>query len=81
MSHQNDPQSAPWTLWKLGILLYVFVVGAAAINVFMLGLLAQFFGFANLSPLVSIALGVVVGVPLTWLAARWVRRLMDEAGD
>ena len=55
-------------------------VGAVAINLFMLGLMGQALGLAALTPQQAVALAVPLGVPAAWLAGRWVRRLLDEAG-
>ncbi|MBC7142905.1 MAG: hypothetical protein H5U18_12270 [Rhodobacteraceae bacterium] len=69
-----------WPLWKLGALLYPFVAAAVAINLFMLGLMGQALGLPALSPLLSLAVSVPLGVPASWLAARWLRHLIDAAG-
>ena len=69
----------PWPLWKLALLLYVFVAGALAINLFMLGLLVQAIGIMGPSPVTSILLGLLFAIPGSWVTARWVRRLIDEA--
>lgn len=68
-----------WPVWKLAALLYVFAAAAVAINLFLLGLLAQALGLAALSPLRALALSVPLGLPAAWAAGRWVRRLMDQA--
>lgn len=70
-----------WPVWKLAVLLYVFAAAAVAINLFMLGLLMQVFGFTALSPLQSLALAVPLGIPAAWAAGLWLRRLLDEASD
>lgn len=64
---------------KLAVLLYPFAAAAVAINLFMLGLMAQWVGLPAISPYWAMALSVPLGVPATWLAARWVRGLIDEA--
>jgi len=76
MTEQNEKR---WPLWKLAVLLYVFVSGALAINLFMLGLLTQFFGQFNLGPVGAVISGMILGIPGSWIAARWVRSLIDEA--
>ncbi|MCK7611106.1 hypothetical protein [Roseibium sediminicola] len=68
-----------WPLRKLAILLYPFTAAAVAINLFMLGLMGQAIGLPALSPITSLWMSLPLGVPATWLVARWVRRLMDEA--
>lgn len=79
-SRTAPPTDGRWPLWKLGAVLYPFVAAAVAINLFMLGLMGQAVGLPALSPLLTLALSVPLGVPATWLAARWVRHLIDEAG-
>ena len=80
ISKREPPTDGRWPLWKLGAVLYPFVAAAVAINLFMLGLMGQAVGLPALSPLLTLALSVPLGVPATWLAARWVRHLIDEAG-
>lgn len=72
-------QAEIWPVWKLALLLYVFAAGAVAINLFMLGLLAQGAGFAALSPMAALGLSLPLGVPAAWAAAVWVRRLLEQA--
>ncbi|WP_413874899.1 hypothetical protein [Albidovulum sp.] len=60
-------------------MLYPFAAAAVAINLFMLGLIGPAVGQPALSPVVSLVLSVPLGVPASWLAARWVRHLLDEA--
>ena len=67
------------SLWKLGLLLYPFVVAAVAINLFMAGLIGPAVGTGTLSPVLSLVLAVPLGIPAAWLAARWVRGLIDAA--
>jgi hypothetical protein len=74
----ND-ETEGWPVWKLSLLLYVFAMGAVAINLFMLGLLAQAVGFTALSPMQSLVISIFLGVPAAWAAGRWVRHLLDEA--
>lgn len=64
---------------RLAALLYPFVAGAAAINLFMLGLMGRAVGLGTLDPLPSLIGGALLGLPLTLLAGRWVRGLMDAA--
>lgn len=68
-----------WPVWKLAILLYPFAATAVAINLFMLSLIGLAIGLPSLSPLTALLVSVVLGVPATWLAGRWVRGLLDEA--
>ena len=64
---------------QLYLLLYVFTTGAVAINLFMLGLMAQAIGFPALSPVTALIASIPLGIPANWLVTRWVRSLMDEA--
>lgn len=80
ISKREPPTEARWPLWKLGALLYPFVAAAVAINLFMLGLMGQAVGLPALSPVLTLALSAPLGLPASWLAARWVRHLIDEAG-
>lgn len=68
-----------WPVRRLAILLYPFAAAALAINLFLLGLMGQAIGLPALSPGLTLWLSVPLGVPASWLAARWVRGLMDEA--
>jgi hypothetical protein len=71
--------TAPWPLWKLGLLLYPFVAGAVAINLFMLGLIAPSLGLPSLTPMQPLWLSLPLGLPVAWAAALWVRHLLAEA--
>lgn len=68
-----------WPVWKLAIVLYPFAATAVAINLFMLALIGLAVGLPNLSPKAALIGAVVLGIPATWLAGRWVRGLLDEA--
>jgi hypothetical protein len=70
---------AGWPLWKLGLVLYPFATGAVAINLFMLGLMGPLAGLAVLSPETTLLLSLPLGLPATWAAALWVRRLIAAA--
>ncbi|MFC0341809.1 hypothetical protein [Paracoccus niistensis] len=50
-----------------------------AINLFMLGLISASAGGPSLSPVATLIVAVPLTIPATWLAARWVGGLMDEA--
>ncbi|WP_342672007.1 hypothetical protein [Paracoccus chinensis] len=50
-----------------------------AINLFMLGLISASVGWPSLSPVATLIVAVPLTIPATWLAARWVGGLMDEA--
>lgn len=83
MSGTRSPsRTAPATrrnLWRLGLILSPFVWGAVAINLFMLGLISASVGWPNLSPIATLVVAVPLTLPATWLAARWVGGLMDQA--
>ena len=75
----NTEMDDRWPVWKLSLMLYVFAVGAVAINLFMLGLLGQAIGLPALSPETTVLLSLPLGVPAAWGAGSWARRLMDQA--
>ncbi|MCL4068065.1 hypothetical protein M3484_15950 [Pseudomonas sp. GX19020] len=80
MTGETATRSAPgWGVWKLAALLYVFAAAAVAINLFMLALLLQAFGFTALAPVTALTLAGPLGVPAAWAAGKWVRHLLDEA--
>jgi hypothetical protein len=56
-----------------------FVAAAVAINLFLLALMGQAVGFRALTPLAALCASVFLGVPATWAAGRWARRLIDRA--
>lgn len=70
---------ARWSRRKIAVLLYPFAAAAVAINLFMLSLMTQVFGLTALPPVWALALSAPLGIPATWLFARWVDRLLDEA--
>lgn len=74
-------KTAPRTrsLWRLGLLLYPFTAAAVAINLFMLGLLGQSVGLPALPPVQALIWALPLGLPATWVAARWVRSLIARA--
>ena len=75
----TDQSHASWPLWKFGLLLYPFATSAVAINLFMLGLMAPVIGIATLTPETTLLLSIPLGLPFTWAAALWVRRLIAAA--
>lgn len=75
----TDAGHTGWPLWKLGLLLYPFATSAVAINLFMLGLMAPAIGIAALTPETTLLLSLPLGLPFTWAAALWVRRLIATA--
>ncbi len=80
MAQETIQRSAPnWSAGRLAVLLYVFAAAAVAINLFMLGLLLQAFGFTALPPVTALMAAGPLGIPAAWAAGRWVRHLLDEA--
>lgn len=73
----TEPSGLPFG--KLFLLLYVFTMGAVAINLFMLGLLGHAIGLPHITPVTALLLAVPLAFPANWLVTRWVRGLMDEA--
>jgi len=65
--------------WKLSVILYPFVWGAVAINLFMLGLGWQSLGIPALSPSHAMVIAVLVAVPFNLLCVRWIRSLIRQA--
>jgi len=72
---------APLTesLWKLGAILWPFVAGAVAINVFLFGLILRSAGWPSIAPVAAVLWALPLSLPATWAAARWVRSLIREA--
>ena len=66
-------------LIRLALLFSPFVWAAVAINLFLGGLISASVGWPNLSPLWAMTLALPLAVPASWLAARWVAGLIDEA--
>lgn len=65
--------------WRLRFGLWPFATAAVAINLFLLGLIGPAIGLPALSPVMSLILSVPLGVPATWVAARWVDSLIAQA--
>lgn len=68
-----------WSLRKLAIVFYPFCATAAAINLFMVFLLLQALGVPAISPITALWFGVITGPVFSWLAAKWVQRLIQDA--
>ncbi|MFW5834343.1 MAG: hypothetical protein ACOCYE_09610 [Pseudomonadota bacterium] len=68
-----------WPVARLALVLYPFVALATAVNLFFLGLMGRAVGMPEVAPGMALWLGLALGVPLTVLAGRWVRGMMDEA--
>ena len=67
-----------WPVWKLGLLLYPFTAATVAINLVLLGLIFAAMGWPAIAPVTALWWSVPLGVPATWAAGRWARRLLDE---
>lgn len=72
-------RDARWPVWKLALLFYPFAAATVAINLFLLGLIANLMGHGAIPPVTALIWSVPLGIPATWAAGRWVRGLMDEA--
>ena len=59
--------------------LWPFATAAAAINLFLLGLIGMSVGLPAIAPVTALWLSVPLGLPVTWAATRWVTRLIAEA--
>ena len=85
MSGTRSPsKKAPATesLWRLGAILWPFVAGAVAINLFLLGLILHAAGWmAPLTPVQSLIGALPLSLPAAWAAARWARSLIREAEE
>lgn len=68
-----------WSTAQIALVLYPFGAGAAAVNVFFGALIFTWIGGPVIATGCSIALGCVIGGPATWVFARHLRHLMDEA--
>ena len=68
-----------WTVRRLSLWFFVFAWGAVAINLYFIGLMVQAIGFRALEPVETMIWAVPLAFPATWLCARWIRGLMDEA--
>ncbi len=77
MSNQKQSPS----VMKIGLFLYPFTMAAVAVNLYMLSLAWQRIGLPVLPPATALLISLVLCLPANWLAARWVRRLLDEASD
>ncbi|WBU62785.1 hypothetical protein [Paracoccus aerodenitrificans] len=75
----HPDHDAPWPLWKLGLLLYPFVLLAVWINLFMLALIGTWLGLGSLSPVSALLAALVIALPADYAAALWLRSLLDRA--
>lgn len=65
--------------WRLFIFLYPFGAGAMAVNVFFASLIWSWIGWQVLTPVQSVLVGAILGVPATWAFARHIQGLMKQA--
>lgn len=82
MSGTRSPsRTAPATRpsWRLQAILWPFATATVAINLFFLGLIGTALGLPALSPAAALWLSLPLGLPATWVAARWVASLIAEA--
>ena len=83
MSGTRSPsRKVPLTesLWKLGALLWPFVAGAVAINLFLAALILHSAGWtAAMAPVTALIWSLPLSLPATWAAALWARSLIREA--
>ena len=68
-----------WSTRRLTLVLYPFGAGAAAVNIFFASLIGSWLGLPVLSPVVSIIGGAILGLPLTVMFAKHIRKLIDMA--
>ena len=69
-------KSDAWSKRKLTLVLYPFGAGAAAVNVFFASLITSWIGWPVLSPTTSIAIGMIIGIPITCAFAKHINKLM-----
>lgn len=67
--------------WRLLALVYPFAAGAAAVNLFFLSLVLSWVGLPVLTPVQSVAGGLLLGLPATRAFARHICRLIAKAED
>lgn len=79
MEDGRDKVSQGSRLPVLALILYPFVWGAVAINLFMLGLLWQEIGLPAISPVHAMLGAIIPGILATWACTRWVKKLIAEA--
>lgn len=68
-----------WGVGRLTLALWPLGAGAMGVNLFFASLIGSWMGGPVLSPLSAALGGMAIGVPVTWVFARHIRRLMDEA--
>ncbi len=68
-----------WSASTIAILLYPFGAGAMAVNIFFASLIGSWVGLPVISTWWSIAIGAIIGAPVAYVFARYIRTLMDKA--
>jgi len=71
--------SGRWSLRRLSLVIYPFMVGAMAINLFMLSLIWALVGLPVLTPYQALAGGALIAIPVSYAFARQVRKLIAQA--
>ena len=71
--------SGAWSRRKLGLVIYPFMVGAMAINLFMVSLIWVLAGLPVITPYQAIAGGALIAIPVSYAFARLVRKLITQA--
>ncbi|WP_289042366.1 hypothetical protein [uncultured Aliiroseovarius sp.] len=80
MTDQGD-NAGRWPVWAVALVLYPLAAGAAAVNLFFLFLILHAVGFDVLTPVQAIVGGIILGVPFTWVAGKWIHGLIQQAED
>lgn len=76
-----SPQQQSPSVMKIGLFLYPFTMAAVAVNLYMLSLAWQRIGLPVIPPATAVLISLALCIVPNWLAARWVRRLIDESAD
>lgn len=74
-----EARTTRWPVWKLAAMLWPFATLAVAINLFLIGLMGQALTLPAIAPTTALIWSLPLGLPASWAAGRWLRRLMDEA--
>jgi len=68
-----------WSLRTLSLVIYPFMVGAMAINLFMLSLIWVLAGLPVMVPYQAFVGGSLIAIPVSYAFARLVRKLIAQA--
>lgn len=71
--------SGGWSRRKLSLVIYPFMVGAMAINLFMLSLIWVRVGLPVMTPDQAFVGGALIAIPVSYAFARLVRKLIAQA--